>query len=105
MNRTGAKLSFLLTWTLAVFATVSAFVVHLALRGRALSLGYELGKARSEQAKLFEVKRVLKLEAASYKNPERVETIARSVFGMSEPEPEHIVSMDRKALPKTESTP
>jgi len=39
---------FLLNWTLAVLATVAAFVVHLALRGRTVSLGYELGKALLE---------------------------------------------------------
>ena len=76
---------FLVIWTLAVIATVCAFVVHLALRGRTVSLGYELGKARSEQARLREVKRVLELEAASYKTPERVEMVARTLLGMKPP--------------------
>ena len=61
--------TFLVTWTLAVLATVCAFVLHLALRGRTVSLGYDLGRARAEQARLREVKRVLELEAASYKSP------------------------------------
>ena len=33
---------FMFNWTLAVLATVCAFVVHLAMRGRTVSLGYEL---------------------------------------------------------------
>ena len=75
---------FVLLWTLATVATVCAFIVHLALRGRTLQLGYELGRARAEQARLREVKRVLSLEAASYKTPERVEIIARTLLGRSE---------------------
>ena len=84
---------FLVVWTLAIAATVSAFVVHLALRGRTVQLGYELGRARQEQARLREVKRVLEVEAASYKTPERVEIVARTLLGMEPPRPERIVSL------------
>ena len=83
-------------WTLAIAATVSAFVVHLALRGRTVQLGYELGRARQEQARLREVKRVLELEAASYKTPERVEIVARTLLGMEPPPPERIVPLGRR---------
>ncbi len=92
---------FLVTWTFAVLATVCAFVVHLALRGRTVSLGYELGRARAEQARLREVKRVLELESASYKTPERVEIVARTLLGMEPPSPEHIVSIGSVAAPNT----
>ncbi len=83
--------TFLLTWTLAVLATVCAFVLHLALRGRTVSLGYEIGRARAEQARLREVKRVLELESASYKTPERVEVVARTLLGMEPPTPDRVV--------------
>jgi cell division protein FtsL len=56
---TRARSAFLPIWTVAITATVSAFVVHLALRGKTVQLGYELGRARQEQARLREVKRVL----------------------------------------------
>jgi hypothetical protein len=82
---------FVALWTLATVATVCAFTVHLALRGRTVSLGYELGRARAEQARLREVKRVLEVEAASYKTPERVEIVARTLLGMEPPPPERIV--------------
>jgi len=82
---------FMLNWTLAVIAAVCAFVVHLAMRGRTVSLGYELGKARQEQARLREVKRVHELEAASYKTPERVDFVAHTLLGMTPPGPERIV--------------
>lgn len=88
-----ATAAFLPLWTAAILATVSAFVLDLALRGRSVQLGYQLGAARQEQARLREVKRVLELEAASYKTPERVEIVARSLLGMESPPPERIISL------------
>jgi cell division protein FtsL len=82
---------FLILWTLAVAASVAAFVTHLALRGRNVELGYDLGKARGEQARLREVKRVLELEAASYETPQRVEVVARTLLGMQPPAADRIV--------------
>lgn len=83
--------TFLVMWTLAVLATSSAFVVHLALRGRTVALGYEIGRSRAEQARLREVKRVLELESASYQTPERVEMVARTLLGMEPPTPDRVV--------------
>ena len=85
--------AFLVVWTLAIAGTASAFVVHLALRGRTVELGYDLGHARQEQSRLREVKRVLELESASYKTPERVEIVARTLLGMEPPPPERIVPL------------
>jgi cell division protein FtsL len=85
--------AFLPLWTLAVAATVSAFVLHLALRGRSMQLGYDLGKARQEQSRLREVERVMQLEAASYKTPERVEIVARTLLAMEPPAPDRIISL------------
>jgi cell division protein FtsL len=92
---------FVAIWTLAIIATVSAFVLHLALRGKTISLGYELGRARSEQARLREVKRVLQVESASYRTPERVEIVARTLLGMEPPASDRIVplaAIDEKHL-------
>jgi cell division protein FtsL len=91
--------AFLPVWTLAIAATVSAFVVHLALRGRTVQLGYELGHARQDQARLREVKRVLEVESASYKTPERVEIVARTLLGMEVPPPERIVPLAGPGAP------
>lgn len=85
--------TFLTMWTAATVAAVAAFVVHLALRGKTVSLGYELGRARAEQARLREVKRVLQVETASYKTPERVEIVARTLLGMEPPAQERIVPL------------
>jgi cell division protein FtsL len=93
VSRRASNRYFVLSWTLATIACVCAFVVHLALRGRTLSLGYELGRERSEQGHLREVKRVLELEKASYETPERVEIVARTLLGMEPPPPERIIAL------------
>jgi cell division protein FtsL len=87
--------AFLPLWTVAITATVAAFVVHLALRGRTVQLGYELGRTHQEQARLREVKRVLELEAASYKTPGRVEIVARTLLGMEAPASDRIIPLAR----------
>jgi hypothetical protein len=51
---------------------------------------------------LREVKRVLELELASHKTPERVDLVARSLLGMSEPSPDRILPAG--AQPKDESS-
>ena len=103
--------SFVALWTLATVATVAAFVVHLALRGKTISLGYELGRERAEQSRLREVKRVLMVESASYKTPERVEIVARTLLGMEPAPPERIVPLtpvrdgEGRTLASTEDPP
>ena len=58
-----------------------------------MQLGYDLGKARQEQSRLREVERVMQLEAASYKTPERVEIVARTLLGMEPPVAERVVPL------------
>jgi cell division protein FtsL len=88
---------FIVLFVLAVAAGVAAFVLHLALRGRTIELGYELGRARSEQARLRETKRVLELEAASYKTPQRIEVLAHALLGMQPPSPDRIIVLSEAA--------
>lgn len=84
---------FLVLWVLAVAASVAAFVLHLSMRSKAMHMGYELGRARAEQARLREVRRVLELEVASYHTPQRVETVARTLLRMEPPTPDRMISM------------
>jgi cell division protein FtsL len=84
---------FLVLWVVAVSAAVAAFVLHLALRSRTMQLGYELGRARAEQARMREVRRVLELEVASNQTPQRVEVIARTLLNMAPPSPDRIFVM------------
>jgi cell division protein FtsL len=94
--------TFLGLWILAIVATCAAFVLYLALRVRSVELGYELGRAHAKVARLREVKRVLELELASHKTPERVDLVARTLLGMSEPTPERILSAGKPPEPEPE---
>ena len=85
--------NFLLLWTFAIMATVAAFVVHLALRSRIISLGYELGNARAKKERLLEIRHVYEVEAASYRTPERVEFVARTLLGMEPPSADRIIQV------------
>lgn len=96
---------FLALWTLAVFATVVAFVLHLGLRGKTVDLGYKLGKARKEQARLREMKRVLSLEETSYRTPDRVERVARTLLGMTPPPPERVIILTNAPVPASRRKP
>jgi cell division protein FtsL len=91
-------------WTLATAAATTAFVLHLALRGVAVQRGYELGKARAEQARLREVKRVLELEAASYKTPDRVELVAKTMLGMEVPSADRIFVLRKGSSDRSSSS-
>jgi cell division protein FtsL len=95
--------TFLVLWTLAVVAATSAFILYLALRARSVELGYELGREHAHIARLREVKRALELEKAAYETPERIELIARSLLGMSEPGLERIVPAGKQ--PSAEEEP
>ena len=86
------KRRFLALWTVAVMATAAAFVVHLALRFETVRLGYEVGKIRKEQRKLIESRRLLSLEAATLRQAQRIETVARGSLGMELPGPGQMVS-------------
>lgn len=87
---------FLILWTLAVLAATSAFILHLGLRVKSVELGYELGRAHARVERLREVKHVLELELASHKTPERVDFVARTLLGMSEPTPDRILAAGKK---------
>src|SRR5690606_1789826 len=93
--------TFLVLWTLAVVATTAAFVLYLALRVRAVELGYELGRAHAQLERLREVRHVLEVELGSYKTPERIDFVARTLLGMSEPTPDRIRNAGK--LPRTDA--
>ena len=91
---------FLTLWTLAVLAATAAFVLHLGLRVKSVELGYELGREHGRVARLREVKQVLELEVASHKTPERVDFVARTLLGMSEPTADRILPAGRRPAPE-----
>ena len=72
-------------WTAAVVAATAAFLAHLAVRHEVVRLGYEVGKARAEQRRLQEQKRLLEVEAAALRQAARIEAIAHGRLGMAPP--------------------
>jgi hypothetical protein len=92
MVKRSERSSFMTLWALAVIAATGAFVLYLGLRVRSIELGYQLGRAHARLARLREVRRVLELELSSHKTPERVDLVARTLFGMSEPSADRILS-------------
>jgi cell division protein FtsL len=87
------RLPFPVLWLLALTASVSAMIVHLAIRGRVLAAGYDLGRAYAEQEQLKEVKRVLELERAAQRSPDRVRSVAKALRSMDAPSPEQVVNV------------
>ncbi len=88
------KARFLALWTAAVLATAAAFVVHLTLRFETVRLGYEVGQARREQRRLIEQRRLLAVEAATLRQAQRVEAVARGALDMDVPSPDRVVPVD-----------
>ena len=86
---------FLMLWSVAVLATAASFVAHLALRHHTVQLGYDVGHSRQEQRELREEINLLRLEAETLRQPERVHAIARGHLGMSVPEPARVIPVGR----------
>lgn len=89
------KARFLALWIAAVVACAAAFVVHLAMRYETVSLGYQVGAARKAQSRLIEQKRLLVLEAATLRQPDRIEAVARGSLQMEFPERDRTVSANK----------
>src|SRR4051794_11136691 len=87
---------FLILWTLAGVAATSAFILHLGLRVKSVELGYEPGRAHARVERRGEVKHVLERGLASHKTPERVDFVARTLLGMTEPTPDRILAAGRR---------
>ncbi len=94
-----ASASYLAIICLVVAIVTAAFVFHLYVRFEAVRLGYEMSQSRSERARLLIERRELRLELASLKSPQRVETEAREKLGMEMPDHHRIISIGKKRRP------
>lgn len=90
------KARFLALWTVAVLATAASFVMHLALRFETVRLGYEVGAARKEQRRLVESQRLLSLEAATLRQADRVEAVARGSLDMELPDATRVITIGER---------
>jgi cell division protein FtsL len=92
------KAGFVVMWLLAVSATVGAFIVYIALCSETVRLGYEVSAARKSQDRLLAQRRLLSLEAATLRQADRVETVARGAFGMDVPAPSRVIAIGGSTL-------
>ena len=84
---------FLVLWSLAVVASVAAFVLHLGCAAARFSSATRwVGSATSKRDSV-KPSACLELEVASFQNPQRVEMIAKTLLGMQAPTPDRIIPM------------
>jgi len=85
-----------------VFATVLAVMLALVMvyvwqHFSAIDYGYKIEKLHSERDALSEANRALKLEEASLRDPERIDSLAKSM-GLRMPIAGQVQAMDASAL-------
>ena len=86
---------FVALWIAAICAACLAFIAHLTLRFETVRLGYDVDRARQEERRLVEQQRqrLLSIEAATLRAPERVETVARGALNMDIPNADRVVTL------------
>jgi cell division protein FtsL len=89
------KQRFLLLWSVAVAAAALSFIVHLTLRFETVRLGYDVGDARQEERRLTEQRRLLALEAATLRQADRVEVVARGSFDMDVARSQRVIAVGK----------
>lgn len=87
------KARFLKYWVMAVAAMTLAFGVHLQMLSENAHMSYQLADLKLKEERLKAQRNLLALEAATLRQVDRVETIARGAFGMEVPPSSHVVVM------------
>ena len=80
-------------WAWTVAAMTAAFLYYLTVRVDNVQLGYELGRERTLERELTEQRRLLMLETAALRQPDRVELVARSTLGMDSPKSSAVIAI------------
>ncbi|MCP4604053.1 MAG: cell division protein FtsL [Proteobacteria bacterium] len=91
-----APASYLVVICMVVVIVAGAFIFHLHVRFEGVKLGYEMSQSRAERARLLVERRELRLELASLKAPQRVESEAREKLGMEMPDHNRIIPVGKK---------
>jgi cell division protein FtsL len=87
------KARFLKYWVIVVVAITLAFGVHLLLLSENSHMSYQLADLKVQEERLKAQRNLLALEAATLRQVDRVEAIARGSFGMEVPKPSHVIVM------------
>jgi cell division protein FtsL len=89
------KARFLKYWVIVVAAITLSFGVQLLLLSENAHMSYKLADLKRREAALRDQRNVLALEAATLRQVDRVEAIARGSFGMEVPKSSHVIVMGR----------
>lgn len=85
---------FSTTLVIAIIAVVTLFYVWSRLL--TINLGYEISRAEIEQKNILKENRLLKIDAATLKSPDRIERIARTELGLVYPLQEQIIEIETR---------
>jgi cell division protein FtsL len=85
------KSGWLAIWWASVVATTLAFLMHLALVFGTYELGYKVSAARKRERELKDQRTLLQLEAATLRQVDRIETVARGTLGMEVATPQRVI--------------
>jgi cell division protein FtsL len=81
----------LVPWKVAIVACALAFLVHVTLCIENVQLFYKLDQATHRERALREQVTLLTLEAATLREPKRLESVARAALGLEVPPPERVI--------------
>ena len=88
---------FLLLFTASLFAATSGFGVRLWLQIENARLGYEVSDLQQRGQQLAAQRNLLALEAATLRQVDRVELVARGTFGMEVPSASRVIAVNTNA--------
>jgi cell division protein FtsL len=78
---------------LALFLLVASLIFLVWSRFQVTHLGYQISQAINEQKRLLNLNKQLKVEGASLRSLSRIEGIATSQLGLTNPEPQQMVHL------------
>lgn len=96
---------FLLLFTASLFAATSGFGVRLWLQIENARLGYEVSDLQTRGAQLAAQRNLLALEAATLRQVDRVELVARGTFGMEVPSASRVIAVNTNAVRNSGKAP
>ena len=86
--------SFMVLIVLCALVLTLGALLYLWQRYQYIRLGFEVGALLREKSRLEERIEPLQVEAAYLARPERIDKLAREVYGMTLPKPDHVIVVE-----------
>lgn len=81
------------TFTIALSILCLLVLSYTWQHFKSIEYGYKIAELKSQRDSLLEVNRVLRLEEASLRDPERIDMLARRM-GLASPQPGQVIRLD-----------